>query len=357
MKTLFFLSLVLASLIPVRAQTAVSIQGGDFWINGKPTLLGRTWKGMRLEGLLPNARMVQGIFDDRNPDTVSRWAYPDTGKWDAERNTREFVEAMPAWRDHGLLAFTINLQGGSPEGYSKTQPWDTGAIDSDGSLRPAHLQRLEKIIRKADDLGMVVILGLFYFGQDERLKDETAVLRAVDGATRWVLDHGWSNVVIEIANECDIRYDHAILKPERVSELIRRVQQTTRDGRRLLTSVSFGGGRVPRRAVMEAADFILIHGNGVKDAKAMAGFLAKVKTAAKGLTKPIVNNEDDHFDFDQPDNNFITSVREHVSWGYFDPGKSIYRDGYQCPPANWGLNTERKRGFFGLLKQMTGGRE
>jgi hypothetical protein len=29
--------------------------------------------------------MVQGIFDDLNPETINRWIYPDTGKWDAGR--------------------------------------------------------------------------------------------------------------------------------------------------------------------------------------------------------------------------------------------------------------------------------
>ena len=32
------------------------------------------------------------------------------------------------------------------------------------------------------------MLGYFYYGQDERLKDERAVRRAVDEATSWLLD-------------------------------------------------------------------------------------------------------------------------------------------------------------------------
>src|SRR5262249_12116480 len=96
-------------------KTVVSIRVEQFLINGTPTYKGRTWNGKKVEGLLLNARMVQAIFDDRNPKTVGRWAYPDMKKWDAERNPREFIEAMPTWRRHGLLAVTINLQGGSPE--------------------------------------------------------------------------------------------------------------------------------------------------------------------------------------------------------------------------------------------------
>src|SRR5262245_25248216 len=178
--------------------TSVSIVGDEFYINGQPTYKGRTWKGRKIQGLLFNSRMVQGIFDDRNPRTVKNWVYPDTQKWDAERNTSAFIAAMPEWRRHGLLAFTINLQGGSPQGYSSDQPWHNSAIETNGSLRPDFMARLERIVDKADQLGMVVILGYFYFGQDQRLKDEAAVIRATDDATQWIFDHGYRNVLVEI---------------------------------------------------------------------------------------------------------------------------------------------------------------
>ena len=86
------------------------------------------------------------------------------------------------------------------------------------------MDRLGRILDRADELGMVVILGVFYFGQDERLEDEAAVLRALDNAVDWVLDRGYRNVLIEVNNECNVRYDHAILRPDRVHELIERVK-------------------------------------------------------------------------------------------------------------------------------------
>ena len=71
---------------------------------------------------------------------------------------------------------------------------------------------LRRILDRADDLGMVVIVGYFYQGQDERLADEAAVVRAVDEATDWLLDGGWRNVIVEIANECDVaNYEHPII--------------------------------------------------------------------------------------------------------------------------------------------------
>lgn len=212
---------VALSAAPKKRRTTVSIQADQFHVNGKPTYPGRTWRGHKIEGLLLNSRMVQGIFDDLNPETAVRWAYPDTKKWDANRNTREFLAAMPEWKKHGLAAFTINLQGGSPEGYSKAQPWETGAIAPDGTLRPAFMARLERILDKADELGLVAIVGYFYFGQDQRVTDEAAVKRAVANATQWLLDKDYRNVLVEIDNECNVKaYDHPILMPDRIHELI-----------------------------------------------------------------------------------------------------------------------------------------
>ena len=340
----------------IKAETIISIQGEDFHLNGKPTYTGRDWQGHRIEGLLMNSRMVQGIFDDRNPETVKNWAYPDTGKWDAERNTREFIAAMPEWRAHGLLAFTLNLQGGSPYGYSKDQPWHNSSIHEDGTLRDDYLARAGRIITKADELGMVVILGVFYFGQDQRQRDEQAVIAAVDATTRWVLGKKWQHVLMEVNNEANVpKYDHEILQPKRVHELIQRVKGIEVEGRRLLVGTSFGGGGVPTPNVIKHSDFLLIHGNGVKGPDATRKFIAKVKAACGDRKIPIVNNEDDHFDFDHSDNNFTAAVKEHVSWGFFDfrmKGEG-YDDGYQSVPVNWGLSSERKKGFFGLLKRIS----
>ena len=60
----------------LNAQTVVDIRGNQFYINGKPTYPGRYWKGHKIEGLLINSRMVQGIFDDLNPVPAPRIRLP-----------------------------------------------------------------------------------------------------------------------------------------------------------------------------------------------------------------------------------------------------------------------------------------
>ena len=341
-------------------RTDVAISGEKFLVNGKPTYAGRMWEGVSIEGRLMNSRMVQGTFDDENPATRARWTYPDGKAWDADRNTREFIAAMPEWKRHGLLAFTLNLQGGSPEGYSRNQPWENSAIAPDGSLRPAYLARLARILDRADELGMVVILGLFYFGQDERVKDEAAVIRAVDGTVDWLLARGDRHVLIEVNNEANVRYDHAILKPDRVHELIARVQsRSAQAGPRLLAGTSYGGGTIPGDSVTKVSDFILIHGNGQAEPEKITTMVAKTRALPSFHPMPIVFNEDDHFDFDKPNNNFTAAIRAGASWGYFDfrMKDEKFAEGYQSVPVDWGINSPRKKAFFAKLREITGGLE
>ncbi len=347
-----------------RRHTAVSIEADAFHINGQPTYAGREWNGHKIEGLLMNSRMVQAVFDDLNPETRNRWDYPD-GSWNADRNTDAFIAAMPVWREHGLIGIAFNLQGGSPEAYSSSQPWHNSTFRADGSLRPDYMARLTRVLDRADELGMVVILGLFYFGQDERLTDEAAVIAATDNACNWLCENGYTNVIIEIANEVNVpKYEHEILCPPRVHELIERVQQRTEG--KLLAGTSMAGNSIPPGNIIAASDFLLLHGNGVGAKCTERGKgnpdriremvdTCRANSAYRG--QPILFNEDDHFDFDDADNNMIGAVSRYAGWGLFDwrwPDED-FDHGYQSMPCNWQISSPRKKGFFDLLKEIMGG--
>jgi hypothetical protein len=357
MRRLFAVVLLLVAnpAASLERRTVVTIEKDAFHINGRATYEGKAFRGHPVEGLLLNARLVQGIFDDRNPETNRRWAYPDTGRFDPDRNTREFLAAMPEWRRHGLLSFTINLQGGSPEGYSKDQPWDNSAFDADGALRPEYLRRLEAVLDFADELGMAPILGYFYFGQDQRLRNEAAVLRGTAEASAWLLAKGYRNVLVEIDNECDLGlYDHEILRAPRVHELIERVKGMRAGGRRLLVGTSFSGGAIPTSNVVAASDFLLLHGNGVDEPRRIGAMVRATRALPGYRPMPILFNEDDHYDFDARAHDMIEALASYASWGYFEGGRSDYSSGYQCPPVNWAINTPRKRAFFERVREIAG---
>ena len=259
---------------------------------------------------------------------------------------------MPLWREHGLLAFTINFQGGSPEGYSSHQPWENSAFEPEGTLRLAYAERMSKIVEKADSLGMVVILGIFYFGQDERLQNEKAVIAAVDNSVNWILKNGYTNVIIEVANECNNRsYQYEIIKQNRINELIVRIK---RKAPQLLVATSFNGNTIPPDKVVAVSDYILMHGNGVNKPSRISEMVEEVRALPSYNPMPVVFNEDDHFDFMQPENNFVAAIKAGASWGYFDfrmKGEG-FDEGYQSVPVNWGISSYRKKEFFSKLKEI-----
>lgn len=334
--------------------TVIGIAGDGFTINGQPTYTGKRWRAHKLEGLLLNSRMANAIIDDENSSTVGVWAYAD-GPWDAERSTREFVAELPHYRAHGLLAVSVNLQGGSPQGYSWNQPWIMSGFTADGALKPAYASRLMSVLEAADRAGMAVILGCFYGRQTPQLRDEAAVKRAVGEVVDLLTARGATNTLIEIGNEVDLPlFAHGIIQASRGHELIELVR--ARSAGRLKVSTSFSGGAVPTDNVIAAADYVLVHGNHVESPEGIRRVVHDTRASAAYHGQPIVFNEDDHYDFEAKDNNFRAAIGSYASWGFFDYRRIAERfaDGYQSLPIDWGINSLRKRAFFGYLKEITG---
>jgi CubicO group peptidase (beta-lactamase class C family) len=256
-----------AGKTPYRSQTRVAIVDGRWRLNGKVT-----YPGARAEGLLMNVRMVNAVFEDAKRKD-----------FDPEANTTRFLAAIPDYVSHGVRAFTIGLQGGFP-GYE-------GAINSafaaDGSLRAAYLDRVARVIEACDRQGAAVILGCYYQRQDQILRDEAAVRAGVVQVARWLRSRGYTNVLLEIANEYPHEgFDHRVLRSAEGEASLLELARRTAPG--LLVSTSGIGDGELADAVARASDFLLIHFNGVPVEK-IPGRIA----ALKKYGKPIVCNEDD----------------------------------------------------------------
>lgn len=351
-------------------KTTLEIDGINFLVNGRPTYEGREYRGRPIEGLLLNSRMVQGIFDDACPKTRACWVYPDTGTWDPERNTDEFCAALPLYRKHGLLAVTVGLQGGgsiySPEIYDH---YENSAFDPHGAPRPPFFDRLLRVIKAADDAGMVVIVNYFYCKHVTRLSDQ-AIRRATAETTGWLLDTGYRNLLVDVANESNPFWKRELLEPDHIHELIDIAQGTTLNDRRLPISASTAGGdQLPTGTWRAMEDFSLPHGNGLKPDALKAKLLALKDTDEhRTRPRPIVVNEDSVFV-----ENLEAAVEAGCSWGFYCQGYgSAYKDlmdwtthgrepsyedlsGYQTLPVNWGINTPIKKAFFDKVLEITGG--
>jgi hypothetical protein len=333
--------------------TRLSIDGERFLLNGTPTHAGCHFRGRSIAGMLFISRMANATVDDHNPATAGVWAYAD-GPWSAERNTRDFIAALPTYRRHGLDAVGINLMGGSPQGYSWLQPWHLSGFADDGAPRPGTFARAEAVIRAADALGMVVNLGIYYGWAAAYLRDEAAALRVARETCDWLAGLGAGNVLLEIGNEIDnASYTHDVLKPARCAEMFALVRARCPG---VPVSTSFNGGIVPPDQAIALSDYVLLHGNNVEAPDGIRRQVAATRASAAYRGQPLLYNEDDHYDFDKADNNFIAAVECGAGWGFFDfrRTREKFADGYQSLPVDWGITAPRKRGFFTLLAEITG---
>lgn len=269
--------------------TKVSIVDGKWHLNGQIT-----YRGAKAEGLLLNVRMVNSVFEDLNR--------PD---FNADANTDRFIQQIPDYINHGVRAFTLCFQGGMP-GYEGAR---NSAFNVDGSLRDTYLKRVRRVIDACDRQGVAVILGCYYQRQDQILKNEDAVRAGVVNVAKWIQESGFTNVLLEVANEfAHPGFDHRILKTaEGQAELIRLAKKTAPG---LLVSTSgLGHGRIPE-PVAQAVDFLLPHLNSTN-----VDDILKQMTALKTFGKPIVVNEDAKTD-KQGARSAEACVANGVSWGF-----------------------------------------
>jgi hypothetical protein len=358
--------------------THITISGTQFLLDGVPTYSGREFEGHSIEGLLFNVRAVQATFDDANAETQARWAYPDTCEWDPGRNVDEFCAALPAWRDHGVLAFTINFQGGGPNYTPEIYDhFDNNGFTFDGELKPAYADRIGRVLARADELGMVVIAGLFYAAHVRKMTEQ-AVWRAAHNALEFLESTGRGNLLIEVANEVEIvlnKSGYAMFDPQQTHEMVDTLRH---DHPTFLISTSQRGANpesgkgIPPATLVETVDYLLPHGNG-NSASRLVTVIETIQAMPqyRQNPKPILINEDS---VGVP--NLDVAWPRGVSWGYYDQGngsdwKDVYVDtrgrpregryedlsGFQTPPVNWSINTEHKRAFFGRVAEITGARK
>jgi hypothetical protein len=271
-------------------KTRVTIAGSRFYLNGAVT-----YPGAQAEGLLMNARMVNAVFEDTNKPS-----------FDPEANTDEFLAALPEYVGAGMRAFTISLQGGNPsyEGAVNT------AFTSSGALRSTYMARVKRVIEAADAHGAVIILTLFYQRQDEYLADETAVKNAVVNVAKWVTQQGFTNVLLEIANEyTHTGFEHAIIRTSSGMVTLIKLAKQTAPGLYVSTS-GYGDGYLDS-AVAAASDYLLIHMNSV----GVSGYRDRI-TRLTGLGKPILISEDPK-EGSTGASAAATAVQYGASWGLF----------------------------------------
>ena len=247
--------------------TTIAIEGDQWLIDSEIT-----YPDTRCAGLLMNARMVNCTFEDTH-----------RADFDPDANTARLLEMIPQYRDCGVRAFTLCLQGGMP-GYE-------GAVNSaynrDGSLRADYMARIGRVVDACDAQGIAVILSCYYQRQDQILHDAVAIRAGVVNAVEWIGERGYAHVVLEVANEFGHRgFTHELLKTnDGQCELVQLAKETCAE--LLVSTVGQAPGAESDR-LESLVDFNMVHLNTTP----LEHVVSKILPLKK-YGKPVICNEDD----------------------------------------------------------------
>lgn len=313
--------------------TRLSLDETSWLIDGKPVNVGSP-----AEGLLTNVRMVNAVFEDVGGQAATHLP----ADFDSNANTARFIDQIPRYAAHGVNAFTLSMQGGMP-GYEGAV---NSAFNADGSLRPAYLDRVDRVIRAAGDSGCGVILSCLYQRQHSHaraLLNRRAIDAAVANTAAWVVAQGFAHVVLEIANE----FAHAgyanwpdgewLRSPQGQVELIATARAAAPD---LLVSTSGMGSGTAAAHIAEAVDFLIIHFNNTANADIPARI-----AAAKDYGKAVVCNEDDKTGATGAEAARL-SIAHGVGWGF------MHKEQNQSAPFAFD-GPEDDPDVYDMLKQLT----
>ena len=301
-------------------KTKLTIQGNKLKINDRLIYSEIPGNSPNVHGLMMNSRFIQGIFDDKvDPTRFARFGWD---KWDPERHTDDLIKALPEWYAYGLRAITVGFQGGIPAFVTDNSSVDNNPFSEDGrSIDPAYLGRMDRLIRAADEIGMVIIVSILYQGQSPRMQNGATVRNAIRCASKWLKDQGYTNVIIEVANEHTIgNFKKRPLVYD--SEGISTLMEIARDVSGLAVGCSAGGIEMHKEVAL-ASDVVIIHGNNARR-QVYHRFVKMVKSWTPD--KPIVCNE-----CSPCITNLDVAFDTQTSWGYFNYLTK------QEPPALWGI--------------------
>jgi hypothetical protein len=307
--TIFLLAVAALPAAAIEIATGKMLGAGyeqrAFYVRDKPgqpwrkTYTGRQFRP-EAAGRLMNLRIAQALFHD---EWLTEFPF------DPEKNTDRVIAALDTYKAHGILAINASLQGGNP-GYAKEVPeikrdrayqYGPGkgshisAFRPDGSFKPEWLARLKRLQQALDKRGMILNLMYFYQGQDEVFENVDAIRRAVVNATDWLIENNARNVIIEIANEHDIRgWDHDRWihdNMDKLIELARARFQEKNAGWVLPIGASTGGSMRVFDHVRDHSDLTMIHGNN-RTPEEKRSRTAELFADPK-MPGPIYMNEDD----------------------------------------------------------------
>ncbi len=234
------------------------------------TYHGSRYRG-KVRGSLAMLRVAQALFDDE-------WLRER--RFDPEANTARLIGQLQTYREYGIAGIVVGLQGADPgysevangvkRNYSAELGEESGALvsayRSDGTLKPAWVSRLDRLVEAANRHGLIVCLVLFQQDQDEVLSSPEALVAAARNVARHLIETNARNVMIDVADAWDApagRWDHRRFVPRYVEYLIRVVRDQFQEADfSLPIGASSGSGMLYPMSLARLCDVVLLQGDG-----------------------------------------------------------------------------------------------
>jgi hypothetical protein len=296
------------------------------------------------QGKLMNIRLAQAVFQDE---------YLKERPFDPDRNTDAVIDALDFYKRHGVLMINVSLQGaqagydvavngidrGNAFRFGPLKGTYVSAFRPDGSLKQEWLDRLDRLLRAADQRGMIVNLMYFYQGQDEVFRSTAAIHGAARSITDWLILHHHRNVLIDVANEYDLpgeNWHFTNYIPQNILQLVDNVRERFKFRRadfQAPVGASSDGRMLYPRTVEGQVDVILVHGNG-----RTVDYKQRRLEQLRQLQRPLLMTEDDNGRATSTENlakelqSCDLLFREAAGWGYM-PWVQAQRFPFRFHPA------------------------
>ena len=173
------------------------------------------------------------FLQDGHPTYTRKTGFPKASEWLGglllavdrghcllgEGSPAAIIEAMPAWRANGFIAFTVALQ---PQDTVTAQK-AAGLFLQDGALHQEGLQSLRAVLNSAENLDMMPILRCYSAAGNKTVK-EGAIGLALENLTDWLLGQGYDGLMLDLRSGGSEQAYWPALQLSRVHDLIYRVR-------------------------------------------------------------------------------------------------------------------------------------
>jgi hypothetical protein len=119
----------------------------------------------------------------------------------SDATTDDLISHLDEYREYGMNTISVYFMGSR---YSNIFGYNI-----DGSLKEVYTDRMARIIEACDQRGMVVLVGLLYWGSGMRIFEnkeyddwtQKEVNAAMRNTVRWLKDNNYRNVFVDADNE------------------------------------------------------------------------------------------------------------------------------------------------------------